>query len=115
LIRDCPDAVFASYLIRLRVKQSITPEYLYRFFQTPSYWSQIIDEKKGTGQPNVNGKKLAKIRVPIAPPDEQRRIVAYLDDLQAKVDALGRLQAEAAAELDALVPSILDKAFRGEL
>ena len=29
--------------------------------------------------------------------------------------ALARLQSETAAELDALLPSILDKAFKGEL
>jgi type I restriction enzyme S subunit len=45
----------------------------------------------------------------------QRRIVAELDALQAEVDKLKALQAETAAELDALLPSILDKAFRGEL
>lgn len=45
----------------------------------------------------------------------QRRIVAHLDSLQAKMDALKKLQAETAAELGALMPSILDKAFRGEL
>ena len=44
-----------------------------------------------------------------------RRIVAYLDDLQAKVDALKRPQAETAAELDLLLRSILDKAFKAEL
>ena len=115
VIRNCPIAVFASYLIRLRVRRLVTVEYLYRYFQTPSYWSQIIDEKKGTGQPNVNGKKLASIRVPIAPLDKQRRIVAYLDGLQAKVDAMKRLQAETAAELEAMLPSILDRAFNGEL
>ena len=38
-----------------------------------------------------------------------------LDDLQAKVDALKRVQAETAAELDALLPSVLDRAFKGEL
>ncbi len=42
-------------------------------------------------------------------------IVAYLDSLQAKVDALKALQAETAAELDALLPAVLDKAFKGEL
>ena len=31
------------------------------------------------------------------------------------VAALKRLQAETAAELDALLPAILDKAFKGEL
>ncbi len=48
-------------------------------------------------------------------PCEQRRIVSELDALQAEVDALKRLQAETAAGLDALLPSILDKAFRGDL
>lgn len=43
------------------------------------------------------------------------RIVAELDALQAEVDALKRHQAEAAAELNALLPAILDRAFRGEL
>ena len=38
-----------------------------------------------------------------------------LDALQAEADALKRLQAGTAAELDGLLPSILDKAFRGEL
>ena len=35
--------------------------------------------------------------------------------LGAQVQALNRLQAETAAELDAFLPSILDKAFKGEL
>lgn len=54
---------------------------------------------------------------------EQRRIVAELDALQGEVDTLKCLQAEttvnytgqAAAELDALLPAVLDRAFRGEL
>jgi type I restriction enzyme S subunit len=36
-------------------------------------------------------------------------------EVQAKVDALKRLQTETATELDALLPSILDRAFKGEL
>jgi type I restriction enzyme, S subunit len=46
---------------------------------------------------------------------EQRRNVAELDALQAEDDALKRLQASSAAELDALLPAILDRAFKGEL
>jgi restriction endonuclease S subunit len=115
VIRECPEAVFASYLIRLRVRNRVSIDYLYRYFQSPGYWAQISDEKKGTGQPNLNGSKLEKLKVPIAPMAEQRRIVAELDALQAEVDKLKALQAATAAELDALLPSILDKAFRGEL
>ena len=54
-------------------------------------------------------------RIALPPLAEQRRIVAELDALQAEVDALKRLQAETAAELDALLPSILDKVFKGDL
>jgi len=49
------------------------------------------------------------------PPSKQRRIVAGPDALRAEVDVLKRLQAETAAELDALLPAVLDRAFRGEL
>jgi hypothetical protein len=33
----------------------------------------------------------------------------------AKMDALNRLQAETAAKMAALLPAILDRAFKGEL
>lgn len=52
---------------------------------------------------------------PTLPFPEWCLIVAYLDGVQAHVASLKRLQAETTAELDALFPSILDKAFRGEL
>jgi len=38
-----------------------------------------------------------------------------LDGVQDRADALKRLQAESAAELDALLPAVLERAFRGEL
>lgn len=46
---------------------------------------------------------------------EQQRIVAYLDGLQAKVDVVRELQVKSGEELSALMPSVLDRAFKGEL
>lgn len=46
---------------------------------------------------------------------EQRRIVVELDALQSKIGALKWLQAETAAELNALLPAVLARAFAGEL
>jgi type I restriction enzyme S subunit len=43
------------------------------------------------------------------------KVGGQLGEAQARVDALKRLQAETATELDALLPAILDRAFRGEL
>jgi type I restriction enzyme S subunit len=48
-------------------------------------------------------------------PETRCRFVARLDKLQSKLDALKKLQAETATELGALLPSILDRALRGEL
>ena len=59
--------------------------------------------------------QILKLWVPVPPLAEQRRIVADLDGLQAKVDGLKALQEKTATELDALLPAILDKAFKGEL
>jgi type I restriction enzyme S subunit len=64
---------------------------------------------------NLSVGRIKDIDVPVPALPEQRRIVAYLDDLQAQVDTLKALQANSAAELDALLPSVLDKAFKGEL
>lgn len=72
----------------------------------------------GAGNDQINRMhriKTKQMPVTLPPLPEQRRIVAELDALQAQVDALKRLQAETAAELDALLPAILDKAFKGEL
>jgi len=85
------------------------------------YWAlecvkrQALAEATQTTQPNINLKNLNKLYIPIPHLAEQRRIVAYLDDLQAKIEAVKQHQAATAAALDALLPSILDRAFKGEL
>lgn len=68
-----------------------------------------------SAQPVVSQKRINPLRIPVPPKKEQRRIIRYLNDLEAKVDSLKQLQSQTAAELDALLPSILDKAFKGEL
>ena len=67
----------------------------------------------GTAQPTVPLRAIKELPIPIPPLAEQRRIVAYLDNLNTKVDYLKRIQAETAAELNAMLPSFLDKAFQG--
>jgi type I restriction enzyme S subunit len=108
---------FASYLIRIRLdKDRAEPSLVASYINSPTGRAYMFSERKQmTGQANVNATKLKALPIALPPLEEQRHIVAYLDRLQVKVEALKKLQAQTAAELDALLPSILDKAFKGEL
>lgn len=89
------------------------PEYVYWWLF--ANYQRSRSTETGTAQPALSGERVKQMVLPLPHPSEQRRIVAELDVLQAEVDALKRLQSETAAELDALMPAILDRAFKGEL
>jgi type I restriction enzyme S subunit len=80
-----------------------------------SLYIELREESQGGAQPNWNSGTIKDLIVALPPLSEQRRIVAELDALQSEMNSLRRLQAETAAELDALLPSVLSKAFAGEL
>ncbi len=88
LVIDPPDAVFASYLIRLRLQvDELLPEFVYLFFQTSTYWKVIREGVAGSAQGGFNATKLAEISIPIPSLAEQQRIVAILDETFAGIDA----------------------------
>jgi len=89
----------------------INEEYLYYFLL--SMKGKWIG--KGTAQENINQKILENVEVSIPPLPVQEKIVSYLDSLKDKIDELKKLQTESEKEIEQLIPSILDKAFKGEL
>jgi len=94
--------------------ESVLPEYFYSWLRSP-HFIDAIDPGRSNGVPHISHKDIEKIPFAVPPLSEQRRIVAYLNDLQAKVDTLKKLQVDTAEELDALMPSILSRAFSGAL
>ena len=81
LVNEPPDAVFASYLIRLRLlDDKLMPEFVSLFFQTDGYWKSIKDGSTGSAQGGFNATKLGALRIPIPPLSEQQRIVGILDE-----------------------------------
>ncbi len=107
-------AIYASYLIRLRVKEHMSSSFLSYFFRSNQYWKQIIDGQVGMAQPNVNGSKLAKIKVPIPPLIEQKKIALELDALLEKVQKLQKLQEEVGKDLKELKKAVLREVFEGK-
>ena len=81
LVDDPPDAVFASYLIRLRLlDKKLLPEFVSLFFQTAGYWKSIKEGSAGSAQGGFNASKLGALSIPIPPLPEQQRIVGLLDE-----------------------------------
>jgi len=109
--------VYPDKLIRLRPNtKQISPDFLVFALNSRTVRTQVENLGKTTaGNIGISGGNVQSFIIPVPSLPEQRRIVAELDTLQAEVDAMKRLQAETAIELDALLPAVLDRAFKGEL
>jgi type I restriction enzyme S subunit len=112
---NIPRSIFASYLIRIKLSNLINKKYVYAFFQSSFYWNQIHQKKIGIGQPNVNGNTLSKIIIPIAPINEQKRIVSKLEELFTKLDAGIEYLKKTQILLKQYRQSVLKHAFEGKL
>jgi type I restriction enzyme S subunit len=115
----CPRGMVGGNVSReiavIPLKADVDPYFMMYAIAAASSQDFLRRHVRGTSYVGINLIDVRRLEVPVPPIQHQRRIVAYLDGLQAQVDALKRLQAETAAELDALLPSILDRAFKGEL
>jgi len=72
-------------------------------------------EKSTHDTRRLDTAKLINSAIPVPSIGEQHRIVAELNELETEVNTLKRLQDETGAEIDALLPSVLSRAFAGEL
>lgn len=82
-----PEAVPASYLIRVRITdEALNARFLEFFFKSESYWRQIRSGTTGSAQGGFNASKLSGLTVPVPPLAEQEHIVAILDEAFAGVE-----------------------------
>ncbi|HEV2379020.1 MAG TPA: hypothetical protein VG206_04410 [Terriglobia bacterium] len=89
------------------------PEYVAPLFASPWFWSRLSDLTRGVGarRERVRPELFLRMEIPMPRIEDQRRALPLLDNL----GNVAKCQAETAPELDALLPSILDRAFKGEL
>lgn len=96
-------------------RKIVESRYVWHMLNSQTVFEKTWSSTTGTAQPTVPLRAIRELPLPLPTISEQRHIVSYLDDLLAKVYELKRLQSDTAAELNAMIPSILDKAFKGEL
>ena len=115
MVTDGYDGFFVSneYPTFDCVPSRIRVEFLWAHFKSSAVWKEVAVGSKGLGdrRQRVQPTQLLSYRLWLPPLEWQTRIA----EVQAQVDALKRLQTETTAKRHALLPSILDKAFKGEL
>ncbi|WP_051197971.1 restriction endonuclease subunit S [Butyrivibrio sp. MB2005] len=116
LISETPyKSVYASYLIRIRLLNEIDAKYVYHFFNSACYWSQITKKSVGVGQPNCNGTALQELFIPLPPAQEQARIVPIANDLLEKTKDIEYAKESLVDILSTAKAKVLDLAIRGKL
>ena len=111
LVRSPPRAVLASYLLRVRADESVSPEYLAGFFGSDEYWRHIKKTARGGAQPNVNARLLGNLDIPLPPIDEQKRIVAHLNEQMAAAEKARKAAEELLDAARALPNAFLQEAL----
>ena len=110
IIDDCPEAISASYLIRVRTKDNLLPIFLAQYFRTNNYWKQIDQSKGGRLKGGVNIPILSHLVLPLPYLSEQQQIAEILQACDTKITALE----QEAAHLDELFHAMLDELMTGQ-
>ena len=111
---DPERALFASYLIRARLKQGIDPRYVAYFYGSELGTSLIAGRATpaADGKYNLNTGTIDSLPFPLPPTaEEQREIVAILDAIDRKIE----LHRKKRAVLEELFKALLHKLMTGEI
>lgn len=88
-------------------------EYLAALVPTEFFWSRLKDATRGVGarRERTRPEQFLELKFSMPSLSDQKRAIAMF----ATIDTVRQLKHELVPELDAMLPAILDKAFKGEL
>lgn len=113
---ELPKGCFTNSLIRFRARPCVIPEYalgLFRHYLHSGRFQRIA--KITTNIAHLGAGRFAKIEFPLPPLGEQSRIVAKLQNLNARASAAREALEKVPTLLERFRQSVLAAAFRGDL
>ncbi|MES1210807.1 MAG: restriction endonuclease subunit S, partial [Acidobacteriota bacterium] len=111
------EAVFASYLVRIRCDESlVSSRYVCAWINSPwgRQWARAV-RTDCVSQSNINASKLLTMPLPAPPLAEQGEIVRRMEALCGLADIIEKRVEAAWAQVEKLPRTILERAMRGEL
>jgi type I restriction enzyme S subunit len=93
--------------------EEVRPDYLSVLACTEWFWGRLAAATRGVGARRERTRPEHFLAIELPMPPVEKQILG--EALFQRMTSVKPLQAAAAAEFDALLPSVLDKAFKGEL
>ncbi|MET4030126.1 MULTISPECIES: restriction endonuclease subunit S [unclassified Bradyrhizobium] len=102
-------AAAASYFIRVRVARDVVcPKWVWRFMNSAAMKHHLFTTARGAiGQANINSEELKSFLLPLPPLQEQRRILALLD----QAAEIKRRTEAARAKARSIIPALFMNTF----
>ncbi len=99
----------------LRAKENIEYKYLFYFVLSRGFLEKLNTFQRGTSYPAVRDQDVRVQPIPLPPLNEQRRIVARIEELFSQLDAGVTALEQARAQLKRYRQALLKAAFEGRL
>jgi len=107
-----PDAVFASYLVRLKAHDPTQALYIYYFLRSPEYWEYAEGAMTGSVQKNMNAKVIVATDISMPNGSDLGPFNRTVGALRASMRATLVESHRIAAMRDALLPQMMSGKIR---
>ena len=89
------------------IRPRLDPRWMHWLTQTPSFWNQCDEKSRGTsGKNRIRPERFLKITISLPPLEEQRRIVARIEELAAQINEARTLHFQCEKEMEKLLISM---------
>ena len=110
---DLDGAIVSSHYFLFETDEAkLDRKFLDFFIRTPSFHDQVFAQGS-TNYAAIRPKDVLGYKIPLPPFDEQRRIVARIEELAAKIEEAQKLRRQAAEEAEALIATSIKRSFDG--
>ncbi|WP_446787290.1 restriction endonuclease subunit S [Macellibacteroides fermentans] len=106
----------STEFIVLRPNGRILPEWLHYVIRSKDFRQNAEANFKGTaGQQRVPISFISSVIIPVPPLNEQKKLIEYFNNINYSLYRIKKINFDMLAEIKAFIPSILNKAYTGEL
>jgi type I restriction enzyme S subunit len=94
------------------IREKLDPQWFHWLTKTKFFWEKCDEKSQGTsGKNRIRPERFLEIEIPLPSISEQRRIVARIEELVAKIEEARGLRRKAGEEIEALFESAVGTTF----